>query len=474
MTSNYKIYCGGRFVASDSPIAVHNSYDKSVVATTYLARKDQLEEAILAAKSVATEMKRMPSFQKTRILNEIATLLQESKKEAALLLAAEANKPLKWALVEVDRSIQTFRVAAEEAGRIQGEYISIDRTPAGSQKEGFVKMFPVGLVAGISPFNFPLNLAVHKIAPAIAAGCPIILKPATATSLTTLLLAQLIDKTELPKGAVSIMPMSREVGNQLVTDERFKLLTFTGSPVVGWKMKANAGKKKVVLELGGNSAVVVTESASLDLAVKKCLLGAFAFSGQVCIHTQRIFVHKDLYTQFIQQFVAQTRLLKEGSPLKISTDVSGLIDEENAIRVENLIKEAVLQGATLLIGGQRRGAFVEPTVFTNTKPEMEVCKSEVFGPVVVIESYETFEDAINSVNDSIFGLQAGVFTNSLKEMNYAYSEIECGGVIINDSSIFRVDHMPYGGIKDSGLGREGVKYTIADMSELKLLIKNMD
>lgn len=474
MTSNYKIYCGGRFVASDSPIAVHNSYDKSVVATTYLARKDQLEEAILAAKSVATEMKRMPSFQKTRILNEIATLLQESKKEAALLLAAEANKPLKWALVEVDRSIQTFRVAAEEAGRIQGEYISIDRTPAGSQKEGFVKMFPVGLVAGISPFNFPLNLAVHKIAPAIAAGCPIILKPATATSLTTLLLAQLIDKTELPKGAVSIMPMSREVGNQLVTDERFKLLTFTGSPVVGWKMKANAGKKKVVLELGGNSAVVVSESASLDLAVKKCLLGAFAFSGQVCIHTQRIFVHKDLYTQFIQQFVAQTRLLKEGSPLKISTDVSGLIDEENAIRVENLIKEAVLQGATLLIGGQRRGAFVEPTVFTNTKPEMEVCKSEVFGPVVVIESYETFEDAINSVNDSIFGLQAGVFTNSLKEMNYAYSEIECGGVIINDSSIFRVDHMPYGGIKDSGLGREGVKYTIADMSEPKLLVKNMD
>ncbi len=474
MESNYKIYCGGRFVTTDHEVTVYSSYDHSVVSTTYLASQKHLEEAIAAANSVTSTMKKMPSFQKTRILNEIATLLQESKKEAALLLAAEANKPLKWALVEVDRSIQTFRVAAEEAGRIQGEYISIDRTPAGSQKEGFVKMFPVGLVAGISPFNFPLNLAVHKIAPAIAAGCPIILKPATATPLTTLLLAQLIDKTELPKGAVSIMPMSREVGNQLVIDERFKLLTFTGSPAVGWKMKANAGKKKVVLELGGNSAVIVTDSASLDLAVKKCLLGAFAYSGQVCIHTQRIFVHKNLYSQFIQQFVAETRLLKEGSPLEISTDVSGLIDEENAIRVENLIKEAVSQGATLLCGGQRRGAFVEPTVFTNTKPEMEVCKSEVFGPVVVIESYETFEDAINSVNDSIFGLQAGVFTNSLKEMNYAYSEIECGGVMINDSSIFRVDHMPYGGIKDSGLGREGVKYTIADMSEPKLLIKNMD
>lgn len=473
MESTFNIYCGGQFIETNHPISVTNSYDGSIVATTFLASQEHLEKAIEAANRVLNRMKNMPSFQKTRILNQIASLLQDSKKEVALTLAAEANKPLKWALAEVDRSVQTFRIAAEEAGRIQGEYITLDRTQAGVNKEGYVKLFPIGLIAGISPFNFPLNLSVHKIAPAIAAGCPIILKPATSTPLTTLLLAQIFDKTELPKGAVSIMPMSRLVGNQLVTDERFKLLTFTGSPSVGWQMKSNAGKKKVVLELGGNAAVIVSESADLDLAVKRCILGAFAYSGQVCIHTQRIFVHKDLYLPFLNQFIRETKALKEGSPLDIETDVSGLIDEENAIRIEKMINDAILQGATLHCGGNRHSAFVEPTVLSNTNAEMDICRLEVFGPVVVIETYENFEEAIKEVNNSNYGLQAGVFTNSLKEMNLAYSEIECGGVIINDSSIFRVDHMPYGGIKDSGIGREGVKYTIADMSEPKLLVKNM-
>lgn len=416
----------------------------------------------------------MPSYVKTRILNDIAQRLHEGKKEVALVLAAEANKPLKWALAEVDRSVQTFRIAAEEAGRTQGEYIAVDRTIAGENKEGLVKYFPIGLVAGISPFNFPLNLAVHKIAPAIAAGCPIILKPATATPLTTLLLAEIIDQTELPKGALSIMPMNRSVGNRLVTDERFKLLTFTGSPLVGWKMKSDAGKKRVVLELGGNAAVVVTPTANLEWAVKRSVMGAFTYAGQVCIHTQRIFVQKDYYTEFVDKFLAQTATLREGSPLDIHTDMSGLIDEANAIRVETWINEAIAQGATCLCGGHRKGAFVEPTVLTHTKPEMKVSNQEVFGPVVIIEPYNTFEEAVERVNDSKYGLQAGVFTNSLSEMNFAYSEIECGGVIINDASIFRVDHTPYGGIKDSGMGREGVKYAIADMSEPKLLIKNLD
>lgn len=474
MNKEYKIYCGGNFITTEETVDVFNSYDNQRVGTTYLASDNHLEEAIEAANSVFPMLKRMPAHIKTGILNEIARLLLESKNEISLVLAAEANKPLKWAQAEVDRSVQTFRIAAEEAGRTQGEYIAIDRTPAGENKEGLVKFFPIGLVAGISPFNFPLNLAVHKIAPAIAAGCPIILKPATATPLTTLLLAEIIDKTELPKGALSIMPMNRTVGNRLVTDERFKLLTFTGSPLVGWDMKANAGKKRVVLELGGNAAVIVTPTANIDWTVKRSVMGAFSFSGQVCIHTQRIFVQNDYYSEFIDKFLVQTATLREGSPLDPNTDISGLIDEANAIRVESWIHEAIQQGATCLCGGHRRGAFVEPTVLTNTKPEMKVCNQEVFGPVVVIEPYHTFEGAVERVNDTKYGLQAGVFTNSLSEMNYAYSEIECGGVIINDASIFRVDHMPYGGIKESGMGREGVKYAIADMSEPKLLIKNID
>ena len=472
MYKEYKIYCGGKFIKTDTSFKIINSFDNSVVGESYLASSKDLEIAIERGLAVKSLMKSMPSYKKSRILNEIASELVIQKKEIALILAAEACKPLKWALAEVDRSVQTFKIAAEEAGRVQGEYITADRTPAGEGKEGLVKLFPIGLVAGISPFNFPLNLAVHKIAPAIAAGCPIILKPATSTPLSTLLLAKIIDKTELPKGAVSIIPMNRENGNLLVTEERFKLLTFTGSPKVGWKMKNDAGKKHVVLELGGNAAVIVTPTANLEKAVKRTIFGAFAYSGQVCIHTQRIFVHDEIFTSFVEQFIKEATLLKHGSPLDIETDISSLIDEENAIRVESWIKEAVNQGAKLLLGGKRTGTYIEPTILTNTNPKMNVNGAEVFGPVVVIEPYQTFDQAIELVNDSPFGLQAGVFTNVISEMNSAFSEIECGGIIINDSSIFRVDHTPYGGIKDSGIGREGVKYAIADMSEAKLLIKD--
>lgn len=474
MDHEFKIYCGGKFITTNDSVNVFNSFDNSLVGTTFLANASHLEDAIEAANQAAPVLKHMPSHVKTRILNEIATQLTHQKPEISLVLAAEANKPLKWAMTEVDRSVQTFKVAAEEAGRIQAEYITIDRTAAGEQKEGLVKLFPIGLVSGISPFNFPLNLAVHKIAPAIAAGCPIILKPATATPLTTLMLAKIIDNTELPKGALSIIPMNRENGNLLVTDERFKLLTFTGSPAVGWKMKADAGKKRVVLELGGNAAVIVTPSASIDWAVKRSVLGAFAYSGQVCIHTQRIFVQENRYSDFIEKFIEETIALRSGSPLDITTDISGVINENNAKRIESWIAEAVASGATLLAGGNRTGTYIEPTILTNTKPEMKVCGQEVFGPVVVIESYRNFKEAVAMVNNTHYGLQAGVFTNLLSEMNYAYAEIECGGVIINDSSIFRVDHMPYGGIKDSGTGREGVKYAIADMCEPKLLIKNLN
>ncbi|MFW5721024.1 MAG: aldehyde dehydrogenase family protein, partial [Bacteroidota bacterium] len=342
------------------------------------------------------------------------------------------------------------------------------------KKEGLVKYFPVGLIAGIAPFNFPLNLAAHKIAPAIASGNTIIIKPARSTPLSVLELAKIIDQTELPKGAFSVLPMDREAGNQLVTDERFNMLSFTGSPNVGWKMKANAGKKKIALELGGNAGVIVSEQADVDLAVKKCLAGGFAYSGQVCIHVQRIVVHEKVFNKFVNKFISETKNLTFGAPDNESTDISVMIDEENAKRVEEWVNEAVNNGAKILYGGKRKGSFYQPTILTNTKREMKVCALEIFGPVVTVEKFSDFSKAVEMINDSEFGLQAGVFTDSISEMNQSFNEIEAGGIIINDVPTFRVDHMPYGGIKNSGFGREGIKYAISEMMEPRLLVKNTE
>jgi glyceraldehyde-3-phosphate dehydrogenase (NADP+) len=337
--------------------------------------------------------------------------------------------------------------------------------------EGLVKYFPAGLIAGIAPFNFPMNLAVHKIAPAIAAGCPIILKPASSTPLSTLELARIINETELPKGALSVLPMDRTSGNQLVTDERFALLSFTGSPEVGWEMKKNAGKKKVVLELGGNAGVIVARTADLEQALKKCLVGGFAYSGQICIHAQRIFVHHSIFSTFIQRFTEMVKALKNGNPEDNATDVGVMIDEENAKRVEQWVNEAVAAGAKILCGGYRDRSYYHPTLLTGTNRSMKVCSEEIFGPVVAVEPFEHFSDAVSMINDTRFGLQAGVFTNDMSEVDIAFNDIQTGGVIVNDVPTFRVDHMPYGGVKDSGLGREGVKYAIHDMLEARILVR---
>jgi glyceraldehyde-3-phosphate dehydrogenase (NADP+) len=468
---SYPFYLAGQFAGSDNKINITNSYTGNVFAEVALASEIDLEKAIVAAKHVEKEMADMPSWLKSEILLHIVQLLSEDKQAMAEILSKEACKPLKLALAEVDRAIQTFVVAAEEAKRLPKEYISIDWTPAGSGKEGFVKYFPLGLVAGISPFNFPLNLAVHKIAPAIAAGCPIILKPSSSTPLSTLELARLIDKTKLPKGAFSVLPMDRKTGNLLVTDERFKLLTFTGSPEVGWKMKADAGKKKVVLELGGNAGVIITPSADISKAVDKCVAGGFSYAGQVCIHTQRIYVHAGIFQDFAERFVEKTKLLRYGPSEEMATDISAMIDEKNAIRVESWVNEAISDGARLLCGGKRQGAFYEPTLLTDTKSNMNVCCSEIFGPVVIIEPYSDFTAAVSELNNSRYGLQASVFTDSISEMDYAFNNIEVGGIMINEIPTFRMDHMPYGGVKDSGLGREGVKYAILDMMEPRLMVK---
>jgi acyl-CoA reductase-like NAD-dependent aldehyde dehydrogenase len=473
MENIYHIYVGGDFQKTDDLLTVRNPFNNKKVADTFRAGETILEEAILKALAVQDELGELPSWQRHKILLHIAALLEEAKNEFAEIICMESAKPMRYALSEVDRAIQTFIVAAEECKRLPAEYIDIEWTKAGAGKEGILRYFPLGLIAGISPFNFPLNLAVHKIAPAIAAGCPIILKPSSSTPLSTLALARIIDKSDLPKGAVSILPMSRETGNHLVTDDRFSMLSFTGSADIGWKMKSDAGKKKVVLELGGNAGVIVSPTADIEDAVNKCLTGGFAYSGQVCISTQRIYLHESIFDTFKEEYITGAKSLKNGDPLEAQTEISSMIDEANAIRVENWVKDAVANGADLLCGGNRLGNYLEPTVITNVASELKLCAMEAFGPVVVIEKYKEFSEAVAALNNSTYGLQAGVFTNQIDEMNFAFRKLEVGGVILNDVPGFRVDHMPYGGIKDSGLGREGVKYSIHDMLEPKLLIKSI-
>lgn len=467
----YKIYAGGKFVESDTLDNVMNPSDNQVFAQVYRASPELLEKAIVSGLEAEKVMRELPVYVRSSVLNQLANGLKKYRDEFAGLIAMESGKPLKYALGEVDRAAQTYLIAAEECKRITGEYLRLDWTPAGEGKEAWIRRFPVGLVAGISPFNFPLNLTAHKIAPAIASGNPIILKPASKTSVSILRFAELIDETELPKGAVSILPLSRVLGDQLVTDERIKLLSFTGSPEVGWAMKARSGKKKVLLELGGNAGVYVGKTAEISHAVSRCVMGGFAFSGQVCIHVQRIYVERSVFDHFVSVFIEQTMELKYGKSIDLETDISVMIDEDNAKRVEEWVNDAIKQGAKLLCGGVRSGNYYPPTVLTNTKNEMKVCALEIFGPVVSIEPVDNLSSAICLINETRYGLQAGVFTNEIKEMNLAFNELEVGGVIINDVPTFRVDHMPYGGVKDSGLGREGVKYAIEEMTEPRLLVK---
>lgn len=468
----FDIYKGGRFIKTDRDLPVINPYGGENFAATYKAGKAELESAIEQAEDARSGLFNMPVWQRSRVLEQIASKLEENREYHVRLLAKEAGKPWKFALGEIKRAIQTFRVASEEAKRLPGEYLSIDWTAAGEGKEGWVKYFPVGLVAGISPFNFPLNLAAHKIAPTLASGCPIILKPASSTPLSTLALASIVHETDLPKGAFSVLPMDRESGNQLVTDERFAKLTFTGSPEVGWKMKEKAGKKKVTLELGGNAGVIIDKDANIDHAVNRCITGGFAYAGQVCIHTQRIYVEESIFDEFAQKFIKATQKLKMGPPEEETTDITAMIDEENASRVEKWIEEAKNAGAKILTGGTRNKTLVEPTVITHTSNDMKVCANEVFGPVVTLETFRDFDRAVETVNDSRYGLQAGVFTDSIEHMNKSWQNLEVGGVIINDVPTFRVDHMPYGGLKDSGEGREGIKYSIREMMEPRVLVKN--
>lgn len=448
-------------------------YDHSVLAVLSEAERNDVEVAIESAVQSFAVTRRMSSQQRASILREIAQGIGERREEFARTICQEAAKPIKTARVEVDRAIYTFQVAAEESTRIYGEYLPLDTLESTTGRWGVVRRVPLGPIFAITPFNFPLNLVAHKIAPAIAAGCPIILKPAPQTPISALMLAQIIDNTAWPDGALAVMPLSNDNAGILVADERIKLLTFTGSAAVGWELKNRAGKKRVTLELGGNAGVIVHKDAELEHAVHRCIAGGFSYGGQTCISVQRILVHHDIFDEFKKRLVDGVRKLKCGDPMQESTDVPPLIREQDAVRVVQWVDDAVQAGAKLLCGGKRNGTTVEPTVLTETAPNMRVNCAEIFGPVVTVEEYETFEEALTLINNSEYGLQAGLFTRDAVLIQHAFEEIEVGGLIVGDVPTFRIDTMPYGGVKNSGLGREGLRYAIEDMTERKLMVMAM-
>lgn len=467
----HPIYLAGHWVESDDPLVITNPADAEHPAgSTFHATPEQYETAVTAAVKAFEVTRTLPAYERGRILREISAGIKARREEIGSLLSTEAGKPIRDALVEVDRAVLTFRLGAEEAERMIGEVIPLDLMASSKGRVGFTRRFPAGPVAAISPFNFPLNLAAHKLAPAIAAGCSVVLKPPSKDPLTMLTVGEIIDGVGLPEGAVSILPMSRELGDRMVADERFKVLSFTGSPSVGWRMKERAGKKKVVLELGGNAGVIVDRNSDLDWAVKRILVGAFTYAGQVCISVQRMFIHEDVREAFMEKFLAGVAGLKLGDPSDPSTDLGPMVDGAAASRTQRWVDEAVALGGRVLAGGKADGTFFPPTVLENVPVSAQVCSNEAFAPVAVVFGFSDFGDAIRQVNDSFFGLQTGVFTNDLANAWRAFSELEVGGVIVNDIPTYRIDHMPYGGVKDSGLGREGLRWAIEDMTEIRIMV----
>jgi glyceraldehyde-3-phosphate dehydrogenase (NADP+) len=464
---------GNQWRHTATTTTIRNPYDGQPVADVCLAGKAEADEAAARSVEAAPAMRRLPAHVRAGALRTIAGRLAARQDEVARTMTAESGKPITDARREVGRAVQTFTLAAEEAARIAGDVIPMDLTPGMERHLGITRRVPVGPVLGVTPFNFPLNLVAHKVAPCLAAGNPMVLKPAPQTPLTSLLLAEMALEAGLPPGALSVVPCENAVAEQMVTDERFKVLSFTGSAAVGWMLKAKSGKKRVLLELGGNAGVIVEPDADVALAAQRCAAGGYAYSGQTCISVQRVFVHESVYDRFVDRFVATVKGLATGNPGDDATVIGPLIDEAAARRVEQWIQEAVAQGARVLAGGTRSGSVVEATVLADVTPAMKVSCREVFGPVVTVSRYTDFAAALASLNESDYGLQAGVFTQDIDRIFRAYRELEVGAVLANEIPTFRAEHMPYGGVKDSGLGREGVRYAIEEMTELKLLILNL-
>jgi len=472
LRESYPCYVAGQPTAGSRTLVVTNKYTGQPAARVSRADAAMIDQAIAAAVAALEHTRKLPAFRRRDVLQHVVQRVQQRHEELSRVLAIEAGKPIRDARGEVTRLIDTFRIAAEEATRITGEWLPLDISPRAEGYESIWRRFPIGPCSFITPFNFPMNLVAHKVAPAIAAACPWVLKPASQTPIGALLLAEILAETDLPAGAFSVLPCLPEDAGPLVEDERLKLLSFTGSPQVGWKLKSRAGRKRVTLELGGNAACIVDRDADLDFAAERITFGAFFQSGQSCISVQRILAHREVYDDLKRRLVERAARLKAGDPLEESTFLGPLISEGAARRVETWVNEAVAAGARVLCGGKRRGAFYEATYLENVDSRQKVSCQEVFGPVATLTPFDSFAQAVRVANDSDFGLQAGVFTRNLDHAFYAYDELEVGGVVINDVPSFRVDSMPYGGVKHSGQGREGVRFAIEEMTEIKLLVLN--
>lgn len=472
MPEEFKLLINGKRVRTSSEHIVASPYDRSVAGTTCFADRVLLNEAVEGSVKAFEALKRLPAYRRAEIMRKVVEGIEFRREELARLIALEAGKPIRDARAEVRRAETTFQIALEETKRLGGEVIPLDVIAGSEGRFGIVRRFPIGTVLGISPFNFPLNLVAHKVAPAMACGNPIIIKPAIKTPLSALALGEIITEAGWPDGGVNVVLCSDEETGRLFEDERIRKLSFTGSAKVGWMLKGRAGTRRVTLELGGNAGAIVHSDADIEYAAKRCAIGAFSNAGQICVSVQRIYVEKSVYERFKDAFIGICRGLKLGDPMDESTDVGPMIEEGAAQRAEEWVKEAVAKGARLLIGGGRSGNLFEPTVLTGTKPSMKVCSEEVFAPVVTLDSYDTFVAAVDEVNQGAYGLQAGVFTKDMGRVFYAYERLNVGGVIINDVPTYRVDNMPYGGVKQSGFGREGVRYAIEEMTELKMLVIN--
>ena len=470
LKKEYPYYLANEAVYANQDLKIYDKYNGELAAVAPLATPDVLDQAIAAACDAADAMAKMPMFERQAVLEHCVARFRERFDELAYALCVEAGKPINDAKGEVTRLIDTFKIAAEETSRQYGETIPLDISPRAKGYSGMTKRVPIGPCAFISPFNFPLNLAAHKVAPAIAAGCPFVLKPASLTPIGALLIGEILAETSLPKGAFSILPCRRDSADLLTEDDRLKLLSFTGSPDVGWQLKARAGKKPVVLELGGNAACVVDKDWDLEDAVARIIFGAFYQSGQSCIGVQRIYVHRDVYDTFRDKLVAKTKALKSGDPKDPETFIGPMISEGEASRLHGWINDAVAAGATLLCGGDRDGTMLQATLLENVDTSQAVCAEEAFGPVAVLAPFDDFDAVIKEINNSRFGLQAGIFTRDLYQAQKAWDELEVGGVVIGDIPSWRVDHMPYGGVKDSGLGREGIRWAMEDMTEVRLMV----
>lgn len=470
MSETKRFLVAGEWRGGSKTFEVKSPYDGEVVATVASPATQDVEDAVSAAATVFDETRKLPIHARAEALDHISRRLLERSDEVAEVIAREGGKPLKWAKVEAARAVSTFRWASEECRRWSGEMMRLDTEASLGSRVGLIRHFPLGPVLAITPFNFPVNLVAHKMAPALAVGAPIVIKPATKTPLGALFLAELFLETDLPAEMLSVVPIGGSEAGELAKDERFAKISFTGSSQVGWDLRAADPKKAVTLELGGNAGVIVHSDGDLDTAAQRIAFGGYYQAGQSCISVQRVLVHEEVAEAFTKKLVAEVGKLKTGDPMDPESDVGPLIDHDSLERVSAWVDEAVQGGAEILIGGKREDPFYTPTVLVKTERDMKVRQEEIFGPVVTLETYADFTDAIDRVNETRYGLQAGVFTKDIDRIFTAHRDIVVGGVIVNDISAFRADQMPYGGSKDSGVGREGLRYAMEEMTEERILV----